>query len=88
MDKYLIEEILYQVLGQPHTTINDITQTTEAIVDYMLKKDERTYDRFIYYLMKSKLVQSRNINIETLREKVKNELEEIKNVINTTTTKS
>lgn len=79
VDKYLIEEIALCILGQPHITAKQIAETCEAIMDYMLQNGERTYDRFIYYLMKSKLVKEKcNIDLDTLKAKVEKELEEIK----------
>ena len=90
VDKYLIEEIENAILGQPHIYEKDLINLNVMIVDYMLQKNERTYDKFIFYLMKSKLVKDKiHINLEVLKDKVERELtemEELLNVINNKTT--
>jgi len=86
VDKYLIEEISLCILGQPHITVNQLETTLDAIIQYMCQScqpHQKTYETFVDYLMKSKLVREKcHINLETLRAKVERELEEIKNVIN------
>lgn len=82
VDKYLIEEIELCILGQPHVRADEIAYTNEKILDYMVAKNEKTYDRFIYYLMKSKLVKEHcNIDLNLLREKVKTELDDFNEML-------
>ena len=81
--KYLIETIETYIQQTFKVSDETLKELNEQILTYMVANFDDNYDDFIYYLLRSKLVRSlpKQLPIDELKVKNKNEMEEILNVI-------
>ena len=77
ISKYVIESIYI------HSMLNEMNKENlhTKILTYMVSKGERNIARYLHYLKVSKPIKSMQLNCEEIENKVKNEIQEMKNLI-------
>lgn len=71
---YELEERCLEAIGADN--VNMLMQTNHAIFKYCVANNKKTYKDFADFLLRSKLIKMKSINVKELKEKSKKEIEE------------
>lgn len=82
LDKYVIEAIFNALYTNEYVDVQDIENTKQKILYYMVSRNEKDYSQYLKYLLGSKLLKTHPINIARITEETKIKIEKIKDSIN------
>ena len=79
---YVIEAIEIEAIRSSHVQASEIVSLNHKIFRYMDQKGEKSYEKFLEYLLKSKVIKPLKLNIQEIRKTTYKKLEEINSLIN------